>query len=89
MDVNHERFAEYETAFNELAELADEWEENDPPQLNSAQLFICLYGENGLPVDEEFAMLEKLKAHGDNEISPLRRLDMEADYYQDIILFVV
>jgi hypothetical protein len=89
MDVNHERFSEYEALFTELADVADEWEEDPPPELNSANMFICLYGENGLLVDEEFAMLETFKTHADNESQPLRRLDMQADYYQDIILFVL
>ena len=87
MDVNHERFGEYETAFNALAEDATPWE-GDKPALDSMALYLCLYGDNGLAVDDEFTLLETLKTRSAEQTEALWRIDIEADYYQDIILFV-
>ena len=87
MDVNHERFGEYETAFNALAEEATAWE-GDKPALDSMSIYLCLYGDNGLSVEDEFALLEQLNVKQSEHIDTLWRIDIEADYYQDIILFV-
>jgi hypothetical protein len=88
MDVNHERFNDYESQFMALAEEADNWESDEKPALDSMAMYLCLYGENGFSVEEEFEMLEALKHHAQNPESPLLRIDIEADYYQDVILFV-
>ena len=87
MDVNHERFSEYESAFNALAQQATHWQ-GDKPALDSMALYLCLYGDNGLAVEEEFALLETLKTRTAENTDALWRIDIEADYYQDIILFV-
>lgn len=87
MDVEHPRFDEYETQFQALAENAENWEAEQKPELNGAQLFLCLYGENGLEPEEEFAALERLNAL--QQESTLHKLEIEADYYQDTILFVL
>ncbi len=87
MDVNHERFGEYESAFNALAETATPWE-GDKPALDRMAVYLCLYGENGLAVDDEFTLLETLKTRTAENADALWRIDIEADYYQDIILFV-
>ena len=87
MDVNHKRFDEYENAFNALAETATPWE-GDKPALDSMAVYLCLYGDNGLTVDDEFALLDTLKNRRVENTDALWRIDIEADYYQDIILFV-
>ena len=88
MDVNHERFTDYESQFMALAEEATFWEADEKPALDRMAMYLCLYGENGFSVEEEFEMLEALKRHAHHPDSPLLRIDIEADYYQDLILFV-
>lgn len=85
MDVNAPEFEAHEAAFLAIAEEAIEWESEDKPALDSCPLYLCLYGENGLDAREEIALLERLKTEAPD--TPLYRLDVEADYYQDVILF--
>jgi hypothetical protein len=89
MDVQDPRFETYERRFMALAEEALVWE-GAKPALDQS-LYLCLYGDNGLSPDDEFELLERLNtAHLSTEASTHRlwRLDIEADYYQDVILFL-
>jgi hypothetical protein len=85
MDVNSPQFDQYETAFKAVAEQAIEWDVPARPVLDSCPMYLCLYGENGLTPEEEFLFLERFKAM---EPESFYRLEVEADYYQDTILFV-
>jgi len=84
MDVNDPKFAEYQARFETLAGMAEKVP-GPAPAIASARYFLCLYGDNGLPPDEEFAMLATL----DNFVgNGLKRVDMSTGYWEDVILFV-
>jgi hypothetical protein len=51
--------------------------------LGDGRYYLCLLGENGLPPEEEFALLALIAQQ-----TPLYRVDVDTDYWQDIILYV-
>ena len=85
MNIEAPEFDEYERRFRELAEEADEPEPADKPTLTDTQLFLCLYGENGLSVADELDLLAKLEATPKEK---LEKLEVDTDYWQDTVLFV-
>lgn len=84
MDVNDPRFAEYQEKFDTVADLAERME-GPQPEVGSARLMLCLYGDNGLPPDDEFALLDELE---DYVGRGLRRVDVNTAYWQDVVLYV-
>lgn len=82
MNVEDERFEEWEAAFNEIAEGVPEVPAS--PQLSEAKYLLCLYGENGFTPDEEFAELDYLRQHH----GELKKVLVDRDYWQDVILFL-
>jgi len=84
MDTNDPHFEEYQTRFEQVAELAEKVA-GPAPAIASARYFLCLYGENGMTPDEEFAMLDRLESFvGEG----LKRVDVSTSYWEDTILFV-
>lgn len=84
MDIENPRFADYQKRFEEVAELAERIP-GPAPEIASARYFLCLYGENGLTPDEEFALLDAME----NFIGEgLKRVDMNTNYWEEIVLFV-
>jgi hypothetical protein len=88
MDVNSPEWPRYEERFTALAVSATPWPHKQKPNLADATCYLCLYGENGLPAQEEFAMLERMENTLNNTIDTLYRLDVDRDYWQEIILLV-
>ena len=85
MDVNDKRFEDYQQQFEAIAELA-ETTQGAQPEAASAKHMLCLYGDNGLDSDEEFALLKELEAYvGEG----LKRVDIDTNYWQDTILYVL
>ncbi|MBY0404728.1 MAG: hypothetical protein K2X66_12570 [Cyanobacteria bacterium] len=84
MDINDPRFEQFEERFRALAEQA-ELVETAKPSLNASRYYLCLYGENGLPPEEEFEFLDKMAAEAGKT---LKRLEVDTDYWQDLVLFV-
>jgi hypothetical protein len=82
LDVNSEHWEAYAERFQAVAETAKPWL-GQKPALGDSALYLCLFGENGLNPDEEFALLDRLAV-----ASPLYRLDVDTDYWQEIVLFV-
>jgi hypothetical protein len=85
MDVTSSQFEQYEAEFNLVAERAKDWEAPSRPVLDDCPMYLCLYGENGLSPEEEFSFLHTFKMM---EAETYYKLEIEADYYQDTILFV-
>jgi hypothetical protein len=84
MDTDHPRWTEYQQKFEELALLADPIEPPAPP-LDTCTLYLCLYGENGLPAEEEFKCLQQFDdAVGEN----LKKVTVETPYWEDTVLFI-
>ena len=83
MNIEDPRWEAYEARFTEVAALA-EHVEGRPPAQASAEMLLFLYGENGLPPEEEFAMLERMQARA----ADLKRVEVETSYWQDTALFV-
>lgn len=84
MDINDPRFADYQARFEHLAAMAEPIP-GPAPAIASARYFLCLYGENGLTPDEEFAMLATLD---DYVGKGLKRVDISTSYWEEIVLFV-
>jgi hypothetical protein len=84
MDCEAPEFEGYEARFRALAETV-EAHEGLKPVLTSVRLYLCLYGENGLRPPEELAMLAELEA---TPKAQLRKLEIEADYWQELVLFI-
>lgn len=84
MDVNHPQWEDYEARFRQLAAFATQVK-TPKPTLDQCRYFLCLYGENGLPPEEEFELLNQMQAAGPEN---LRRLEVDADYWQDTVLFL-
>lgn len=87
MDVNDSRWDEYEVAFTAVANQATPWAEATKPDLASLPLYLCLYGDNGMSADEEFATLAVLQSALDTHT--LYCLEVEADYWYERILFTL
>ncbi len=87
MDVNDPRWDEYEAAFTAVANQATLWAEATKPDLAALPLYLCLYGDNGMSVDEEFATLSTLQTALTNQ--SLYCLEVEADYWYERILFTL
>jgi hypothetical protein len=84
MDIEDPRFEAFEARFRELVEQS-ELVPPPRPALGSAKAYLCLYGENGLSPDEEFAVLEQLAEEAGRN---LKRVEVDTDYWQNIVLFV-
>lgn len=83
MDVQNPQFEAYQARFLEVAEQA---ELVDPPSsLNTQKYYLCLYGENGLATPEEFELLEILAQEAGHN---LKKIEIERDYWYDVILFI-
>ena len=84
MDVNTPRFAEDQERFEEVADLAER-QDGPQPEIGSARMMLCLYGDNGLPPEDEFAMLAAME---DYVGRGLRRVDINTAYWQDVVLYL-
>jgi hypothetical protein len=84
MDIESPRFEEYDARFRAIADGVEKVKV-PKPSLNSCQLFLFLYGENGLSEADEFEALERFES---TDKALLRKMEVETDYWQDIILFL-
>jgi hypothetical protein len=82
VDVNSEHWPRYEAEFRAVADKTTPWV-GQRPALGDGRYYLCLLGENGLPPEEEFALLALIAQQ-----TPLYRVDVDTDYWQDIILYV-
>jgi hypothetical protein len=84
MDVQDPLWDRYEQRFMALANTV-ELSKGPLPLVSSARLMLCLYGENGLTPDQEFALLDTLEANQ----KTLQGTTMTTAYWEDIILFTL
>lgn len=82
MDIESARWDEWEARFMALAAQAETVPAGS--SLKNAAHYLCLYGENGLTPEEEFAELEALGQWSDR----LKKVEIETGYWQDTVLFV-
>jgi hypothetical protein len=86
MDVNHALFDTYEQRFTALAEKVAASDDDAPrPTLDSVKLYLCLYGENGFEPEEELSLLAQLE---NQPVETLHKIEVSADYWQEIILYL-
>jgi len=84
MNVEHPRFPEYQEKFEALANKVD-GQKGPQPEISSAHLFLCLYGDNAMNPEEEFAMLAELAQHvGEG----LQKTTIQTAYWEELILYV-
>lgn len=83
MNIEDPRWDEYETRFRALAERVD-MHKGPQPAAGSAELFLCLYGDNALTPEQEFEALARLEQ---NE-SKLKGTEILTAYWEDLFLYI-
>ncbi len=84
MEITHPRREEYEEKFDALADLADEVSQPERP-LDECRYYLCLNGENGLSVEDEFLFLEKMN---DEIGGTLQKIEVKTSFWEDTVLYV-
>ncbi len=82
MDVENPRFEEWEARFLEVAQHAQKIDR--APDIARSKHYLCLYGENGMNPDQEFAELEEMAEHPER----LKKVEVDSAYWQDTVLFI-
>lgn len=82
MDTESPRWDEWEEQFTRLAEQAEPV--SATPTLKNSQHYLCLYGDNGLSPEEEFAELKQMEQRA----SQLHKVEIDTGYWLDTVLFV-
>lgn len=82
MDVESEYWDEWENRFITLADKARKVPITQ--NLKGSRHYLCLYGDNGLTPEEEFAELETMAQHPDE----LKKVEVDTSYWQDTVLFI-
>lgn len=83
MNIEDPRWEAYENRFRSLAENVD-LQKGPQPELASAQLLLCLYGDNALTPDQEFEALDRLA----QALPQLKGTEMQTAYWEDIVLYL-
>jgi hypothetical protein len=83
MNIEDPCWDDYETRFRALAERVD-MQKGPQPELASAQLFLCLYGDNGLAPEQEFDALSRLEQVADR----LKGTVILTAYWEDLVLYL-
>jgi len=83
MDIENPRWEEYESRFRALADTV-QLQKGPQPELASAKLYLCLYGDNAMTPEQEFEALAKLEA----QATSLRGTEMQTAYWEDIFLYL-
>lgn len=83
MHIEDPRWEEYEARFRGL--MAQVTLHRGPlPELASAEQHLCLYGDNALSPEEEFAMLSRFEAQPEQ----VRGVEMLTSYWEDVVLYI-
>ena len=83
MDIEDPRWEEYETRFRALAERVS-LQKGPQPELASAELFLCLYGDNAMSPEQEFEALNELEKVAES----VRGAEILTSYWEDIVLYL-
>jgi len=83
MNIEDPRWEEYETKFRDLAERVP-LQKGPQPELASAKLFLCLYGDNAMSPEQEFDALNRLEKAADS----VRGAEILTAYWEDILLYL-
>lgn len=83
MNIEDPRWDEYETRFRALAEQVT-LQKGPQPELASAELYLCLYGDNAMTPEQEFDALTRLE----KEAGHIRGTEMLTAYWEDILLYL-
>jgi hypothetical protein len=87
MDVNDPQWEAYEAAIQALIPQS-ELVKRAEPALDTCRYYLCLYGENGLTPEVEFAILSQMTDALRNGTGRLKRLEVETSIWQDVLLFM-
>ncbi len=83
MNIEDPRWEEYEARFRDLAEHV-ELQKGPQPELASAQLHLCLYGDNAMTPEQEFEALAHLQSKADS----LKGTEVSTSYWEDLVLYL-
>lgn len=86
MTIDHPDFERYQHLFESVAEQLEEWT-GPRTAVGCAELVLCLYGDNGLAPEEEFALLEHFQHEAETTPHALAKVTIEADCWLERILF--
>lgn len=84
MDINDSQFEAYQASFESLAAQVPELK-GPQPDISGARLHLCLYGENLLSTQEEFARIKELESCLGKG---LKKAVIQTGYWEDVILYV-
>lgn len=83
MNVEDPRWDEYEARFRELAARV-EMQRGPQPEVASAQLHLCLYGDNAMNPDQEFDALSRFE----ESLDQLKGTEILTAYWEDLVLYL-
>ncbi len=84
MNIEDPQWDAYETRFRAISDnLA--LHKGPVPEIANATIMLCLYGDNGMSVEEEFDTLMQLEARP----ADIKGLEMLTSYWEDIVLYIV
>jgi hypothetical protein len=83
MNIEDPRWEEYETRFRDLAEHVA-LQKGPQPELASAQLHLCLYGDNAMTPEQEFETLTRF----DQAVEQLKGTEISTSYWEDMVLYL-
>ena len=83
MHIEDPRWDEYENRFRALAERVG-LKKGPQAEAASAELMLCLYGDNGLTPEQEFEVLGRLEQAEDR----LKGTEVLTAYWEDLLLYL-
>lgn len=83
MDIEDSHWDAYEARFRKLAEDIP-LHKGPLPELASAHIFLCLYGDNGLSPEKELDILSQLEQQHER----VKGVEMLTAYWEDIVLYI-
>jgi hypothetical protein len=83
MNIEDPRWEEYETRFRDLAEQVA-LQKGPQPELASAELHLCLYGENAMTPEQEFETLDRFQ----QSVDQLKGTEISTSYWEDVVLYL-
>jgi len=83
MNIEDPRWDEYEARFRALAEQIP-LQKGPQPEVASAHLFLCLYGDNAMTPEQEFEALSGLE----RDVKHLKGAEILTAYWEDLLLYI-
>ena len=83
MNIEDPRWDEYEARFRQLAEHV-ELQKGPQPEVASAELHLCLYGDNAMSPEQEFDALNRFE----KSMEQVKGTEILTAYWEDVVLYL-